>query len=107
MTEGAIRARVKRMVKQGTIERFTLVSRAGGIRALVGVRTKSGASTERVARTIRRVAGVNSVLEVTGELDLFAFVDAEDTAALNRAIETIRRTPSVVETKSMTVLGEH
>lgn len=107
MTEGAIRARVKRLMRDGTIERFTVVARAGGIRAIVGVKTKPGAATDRVAQAIGRVGGVHSVLEVTGEVDLFAFVDAEDTRGLNRAIEQIRRNSSVVETKSMTVLNEH
>lgn len=107
MTEGAIRARVKRLVKDGTIERFTIVSRTGGIRAIVGVRTRPGASTDRVAQSICKVAGVESVLEVTGEVDLFAFVDVDDTRALNRAIEQVRRLSSVVETKSMTILNEH
>jgi Lrp/AsnC family transcriptional regulator for asnA, asnC and gidA len=107
MTEGAIRARVKKLQREGTIERFTVVARAGGLRAIVGVRTKPGASTDRVAQSIRRVGGVDSVLEVTGEVDLFAFVATDDTRGLNRAIEHIRRLPSVVETKSMTILNEH
>jgi DNA-binding Lrp family transcriptional regulator len=107
MTEGAIRARVKKMVKEGTIERFTLVSHAGGIRALIGVRTKPGGSTDRTARAVRRLGGVASVFEVTGELDLFALVDAEDTSVLNRIIEQIRKMPAVLETKSMTILNEH
>ncbi|HKZ59983.1 MAG TPA: Lrp/AsnC family transcriptional regulator [Candidatus Thermoplasmatota archaeon] len=107
MTEGAIRARVKRLVAEGTIERFTVVSRTGGIRAIVGVRVRPGASSDRAAEAIRKVGGVGSVLEVTGEVDLFAFVDAEDTRGLNRAIDQIRRMGPVVETKSMTILNEH
>jgi DNA-binding Lrp family transcriptional regulator len=107
MTEGAIRARVKRMLKEGTIERFTIVAHSGGIQALVGVRIKPGAPTDRAARSIRRLGGVASVFEVTGEHDLFALADVEDTSALNRVIEQIRRFPAVTETKSMTILREH
>jgi len=107
MTEGAIRARVKRMTEEGTIERFTVVSRAAGIRALVAIRTRPSGSTDRVGRAVRRVGGVTSVLEVTGEQDLFALLEVQDTAALNRAIEQIRKVHDVVETKSMTVLNEH
>lgn len=106
MTEGAIRARVKRLMKEGVIERFTLVARAGGIRAFVGVRTKPGASSHGVARAIRRVPGVNAVYEVTGDLDLYAMVDVVDTSALNQTIEKIRRMAPVTETKSMTILSE-
>ncbi len=107
MTEGAIRARVKRMTQDGTIERFTVVSRAAGIRALVAIRTRPSGSTDKVGRAVRRIGGVTSVLEVTGEQDLFALVEVVDTAALNRAIEHVRRIPAVVETQSMTVLNEH
>ncbi len=107
MTEGAIRARVKRLKRDGTIERFTVVARAGGIRAVVAVRTKPGASTSRVAQAVRKVPGVGSVLEVTGENDLLAFVDSADTRGLNRAIERIRKNGWVVGTESMTVLDEH
>lgn len=107
MTEGAIRARVKRMTDDGTIERFTVVSRAAGMRALVAIRTRPSGSTSKVGRAVRKVGGVTGVLEVTGEQDLFALVDVADTAALNRAIEQIRKVHDVVETKSMTVLNEH
>ena len=107
MTEGAIRARVKRLTREGTIERFTIVARSGGIRAVVAVRTKPGASTSRVASAVRRVPDVSSVLEVTGDVDLLAFVDAGDTRALNRAIEKIRNNGWVVGTESMTILDEH
>jgi DNA-binding Lrp family transcriptional regulator len=107
MTEGAIRARVKRMTQDGTIERFTVVSRAAGMRALIAIRTRPSGATEKVGRAVRRVGGVTSVLEVTGEQDLFALVEVTDTAALNRAIEQIRKVPDVLETKSMTVLNEH
>lgn len=107
MTEGAIRARVKRMTQDGTIERFTVVSRAAGMRALVAIRTRPSGPTDKVGRSVRRVVGVSSVLEVTGEQDLYALVDVADTAALNRTIENIRKINDVVETKSMTVLNEH
>jgi DNA-binding Lrp family transcriptional regulator len=107
MTEGAIRARVKRLVREGTIERFTVVARGGGIRAVVAVRTKPGSPTSRAAGSLRRVPGVSSVLEVTGDVDLLAFVDAADTRGLNRAIDRIRNNPAVVGTESMTVLDEH
>lgn len=107
MTEGAIRARVKRMTRDGTIERFTVVSRAAGLRALVAIRTRPSGPTHKVGRAVRRLAGVSSVLEVTGEQDLYALVDVADTATLNRTIENIRKISDVVETKSMTVLNEH
>lgn len=107
MTEGAIRARVKRMTQDGTIERFTVVSRAAGVRAIVAIRTRPSGPTDRVGRAVRKVGGVTSVLEVTGEQDLFALVEVPDVAALNRAIEHVRKVPDVVETKSMTVLNEH
>ncbi len=107
MTEGAIRARVKRMTQDGTIERFTVVSRAAGMRALVAIRTRPSGSTDKVGRSVRKVGGVTSVLEVTGEQDLFALVEVNDTQSLNRTIEQIRKVHDVVETKSMTVLNEH
>jgi DNA-binding Lrp family transcriptional regulator len=107
MTEGAIRARVKKLTREGVIERFTIVARAGGIRAFVGIRTRPGVSSDGVARAIRRVPGVDGVFEVTGDLDLYALVDVVDTSALNQTIERIRRMTPVVETKSMTILSEH
>lgn len=107
MTEGAIRARVKRLTRDGTIERFTIVARSEGIRAVVAVKTKSGASSARVAAAVRKVPDVSSVFEVTGDVDLLAFIDAGDTRALNRAIERIRKNGWVVGTESMTILDEH
>ncbi|MDE1768544.1 MAG: winged helix-turn-helix transcriptional regulator, partial [Candidatus Micrarchaeota archaeon] len=64
LTEGAVRARVSKLIKQGTIRHFT-VDTKDDVKAVVSVATSRAMSTTAVADSIRKL-GVDRVYEISG-----------------------------------------
>ena len=105
-SEGTIRNRVERMVDSGVIERFTISTRTGNVKAMieitVDVDVHTGGLTERFAEWEQ----VDFVWQVSGEEDIVLVVDATDTGALNDLISRARELEEVMGTKTRLILDE-
>ena len=105
-SEGTIRNRVERLVESGVIERFTISTRTGNVKAMieigVDVDVHTGGLTERLAEWER----VDFVWQVSGEDDIVLVVDAADTNDLNELISRARELDEVVGTKTRLILDE-
>ena len=105
-SEGTIRNRVERMVDSGVIERFTVSTRTGNVKAMieitVDVDVHTGGLTERFAEWEE----VDFVWQVSGEEDIVLVVDATDTGALNDLISRARELEEVMGTKTRLILDE-
>ena len=105
-SEGTIRNRVERMVDSGVIERFTISTRTGNVKAMieitVDVDVHTGGLTERFAEWEQ----VDFVWMVSGDEDIVVVVDAADTAGLNDLISRARELDEVMGTKTRLILDE-
>lgn len=105
-SEGTIRNRVERMVEDGIIDRFTIATRTGNVRAMieidVDVDVHTGGLTEQLADWER----VDFVWQVSGEEDIVMVVDAADTNDLNQLISRARELDEVMSTKTRLILDE-
>jgi DNA-binding Lrp family transcriptional regulator len=105
-SEGTIRNRVEGMIESGVIERFTISTRTGNVKAMieitVDVDVQTGSLTERFAEWKQ----VDFVWQVSGEEDIVLVVDATDTAALNELISRSRELEEVMGTKTRLILDE-
>ncbi len=105
-SEGTIRNRVERMVDSGVIERFTIATRTGNVKAMieisVDVDVHTGGLTEQLAEWER----VDFVWQVSGEEDIVLVVDAADTNDLNNLISRARELDEVMSTKTRLILDE-
>ena len=61
-------------------------------------------SEDHVRETVKKVAGVHMVYEVTGEFDMIAFIEAEPYNAFARVVDEIRKTAGVRDTDTQLVL---
>ena len=102
LTEGAIRARVKKLVHDKVILKFT-VDLENSTRAIVSVGTSQSIPTEKVSEAIRAL-GIEHVYEVSGNYDIVCFVQAKNTTKLNDIIEKIRSLKGVIDTSTSMVL---
>lgn len=59
---------------------------------------------DEVEETVRQVAGVKFVYQVTGEFDMIAFIEADPYHSFARVVDTIRKTPGVRDTDTQLVL---
>ncbi len=105
-SEGTIRNRVERMVDSGIIERFTVATRTGNVKAMieitVDVDVHTGGLTERMAEWEQ----VDFVWQVSGEEDIVLVVDTTDTRGLNGLISRARELDEVMSTKTRLILDE-
>ena len=105
-SEGTIRNRVEGMVDSGVIERFTISTRTGNVKAMieisVDVDVHTGGLTERMAEWER----VDFVWQVSGEDDIVLVVDCVDTQAVNDLISQARELDEVKGTKTRLILDE-
>lgn len=106
-SEGTVRARVKKMVDEGTIRKFTVRTAGSHVKALIEVAVTNNVGTSDVASKIRSWDGVESVWEVTGDNDIVVVADCPNTSDLNGIIDRIRAVPGTMATRSRLILKEH
>lgn len=106
-SEGTIRARVKRLVDEGTIKQFTIRTAGNQVKALVEVTVLANVHTADIAKAIRAWDGVDAVWEITGDNDLLVVADCPNTSDLNGLIDRIRGIPGTQATRSRLILKEH
>lgn len=106
-SEGTVRARMKRMVEDGTIQRFTVRTAGSAVKALVEVTVEPHHPTEEVAAAIRSWEGIESVWEVTGDKDILVLADCPTTQHLNDLIDRVRTLDGADSTRSRLILKEH
>lgn len=102
LTEGAVRARIGKMVKGGTIKRFTVETK-DEVKAIVMVATSRSVSTTNVAESIRKL-GVDRAYEISGNFDIICFVESNAMEDVNETVERIRAIDGVTDTSTSLVL---
>jgi DNA-binding Lrp family transcriptional regulator len=107
VSEGTIRARMKRLVDDGTIRQFTIRTAGSQVKALVEVAVKANVHTSEIGKSIRQWPGVETVWELTGDNDLMVVADCPTTEDLNALIDRIRGIPGTQATRSRLILKEH
>jgi DNA-binding Lrp family transcriptional regulator len=102
LTEGAIRARVAKLLREGVIRRFTIESK-DEVKGVVMVATSRAVSTTKVSDAIRAL-GVYHTYEISGNFDIICFVEAESIEEVNIMVEKIRALDGVTDTSTSLVL---
>jgi len=105
-SEGTVRNRVERMTEDGVIDRFTVSTRTGNVKAMVEVSVAVDVDTTAVSERMAEWQLVDFVWQVSGEEDVVLIVDAADTQALNELITKARELEDVVSTKTRLILNE-
>ncbi|KTG09451.1 AsnC family transcriptional regulator [Haloprofundus marisrubri] len=105
-SEGTIRNRVERMTTEGVIERFTVSTRTGNIKAMVEISVEMNVNTSEVSEQLADWETVDFVWQVSGEEDIVLIVDAADTRAVNELITRAREMEDIKSTKTRLILDE-
>ncbi|MFC6943024.1 Lrp/AsnC family transcriptional regulator [Salinirubellus sp. GCM10025818] len=105
-SEGTVRNRVERLVEEGVIERFTVATRTGNVKAMIEVGVAVDVDTTEVSERMAEWSEVDFVWQVSGEEDIVVVADTTDTGALNDLITKAREMNEVVSTKTRLILAE-
>ncbi|QFU82837.1 Lrp/AsnC family transcriptional regulator [Natronorubrum aibiense] len=105
-SEGTVRNRVERMMDDDIIERFTISTRTGNVKAMLEVGVAVDVDTKAVSERMAEWEEVDFVWMVSGEQDIVLVVDAADTRGVNDLITKARDQEEVVSTKTRLILDE-
>jgi len=105
LSESAIRRRVKNLVENGTIKKFTLeLGEENATSAIVLVSVDSTTDTSKVSLKLAKLEGVKTVYEITGQYDITTIISAASIAEINNTIDALRKIPGVVDTNTVIIL---
>jgi len=105
-SEGTVRNRVERLTEEGVIERFTVATRTGNVKAMIEIGVDVDVDTAEVADRVAEWDQVDFVWQVSGETDMVLVVDAADTQGVNGLITQARELEEVISTKTRLILAE-
>ena len=105
-SEGTVRNRVERLIDEEVIERFTVATRTGNVKAMVEIGVAVDVDTGEISGRMADWAEVDFVWQVSGEEDVVVVADTADTGALNELITSARELDEVVSTKTRLILDE-
>ena len=105
-SEGTVRNRVEGMLEDGVIERFTVTTRTGNLRAMVEIDVAVDVDARALSAALAEWQDVDFVWQVGGERDVVLVVDAADTDRLNDIISRARERSEVRDVVSRLILEE-
>ncbi|WP_336135907.1 Lrp/AsnC family transcriptional regulator [Natronomonas amylolytica] len=105
-SEGTVRNRVERLIDEGVIERFTIATRTGNVKAMVEIGVAVDVDTGDISDRMADWKEVDFVWQVSGEEDIVVVADTTDTGTLNDMITRARELDEVVSTKTRLILDE-
>ena len=105
-SEGTVRNRVERLIEEGIIERFTVATRTGNVKAMVEIGVAVDVDTGEISGRMADWSEVDFVWQVSGEEDIVVVADTADTGTLNELITSARELDEVVSTRTRLILDE-
>ena len=105
LSESAVRRRVKNMVDNGTIEKFTVqIGETNSTSAIVLVSVDSSIDTSKVSAKLTKLGAVKTVYEITGQYDICVIISAPNITEINQCIDDLRKIPGVIDTNTVIIL---
>jgi len=104
LSESAIRHRVKNMVGNGAITKFTVEEGGGQPEALVLVSADSSIDTSKVSLKLTKLNGIKKIYEITGQYDICVIVQAPTISEINACIDYLRKISGVTDTNTVIIL---
>ena len=102
LSESAVRRRVKNMVNNGIIEKFTIEEHNAS--AIVLVSVDSSIDTSKVSVKLTKLNAVKTVYEITGQYDISVIIKAPNITEINACIDDLRKIPGVNDTNTVIIL---
>jgi len=105
LSESAVRRRVKNLVDNGTIKKFTIeMGVSNKTSAITLISVSPSTDTSKVSERLKSLKGVDIVYEITGQYDIVAIVSAPTIAEINKCIDDVRRIDGVDDTNTVIIL---
>lgn len=105
LSEAAIRRRVANLIKISAISKFTIETNIGPqANAISLLSVNPGYPTSEISAKLKKMSGVDSIFEITGEYDIAVIVSGSNIAEINATIDEIRKLGGIDDTNTVVVL---
>ncbi len=104
MTEGAVRYRIKRLVNDKVIKKFTIVSESQPS-VLIAVKTEAKTDAKKISSNVMEIDGIERIYETAGDIDMMVLARVSY-QNLNGVINSLRKIPGITSTSSYLILSE-
>ena len=105
-SEGTVRNRVERLIEDDIIERFTIATRTGNVKAMIEIGVAVDVDTREISDRMADWDQVDFVWQVSGDEDIVLVVDATDTQGVNDLLRRARDLDEVVSSTTRLILEE-
>lgn len=107
LSESAVRRRVKNLVDNKVIKKFTVeVGEQNATKAIVLISVESSMDTSKVSVKLTKLDGIKTVYEITGQYDIAVVLSAPNITEINAAIDQLRKVPGVSDTNTVIILRD-
>ena len=105
LSESAIRRRVKNLVDNKVIEKFTVqMGESNTTSAIVLISVDSATDTSKVSIKLTKLEAVKTVYEITGQYDISVIIRAANISEINGCIDELRKIQGVIDTNTVIIL---
>ncbi len=105
LSESAVRRRVKNLVDNKVIEKFTVqMGESNTTSAIVLISVDSATDTSKVSIKLTKLEAVKTVYEITGQYDISVIIRAANISEINGCIDELRKIQGVIDTNTVIIL---
>ncbi|HWP78773.1 MAG TPA: HTH-type transcriptional regulator LysM [Candidatus Nitrosotenuis sp.] len=107
LSESAVRRRVKNLIDNGIIKKFTIeMGEKNATKAIVLISVESSMDTSKVSARLTKLEGVKTVYEITGQYDIAVIISAPNITEINTSIDSLRKIQGVSDTNTVIILRD-
>ena len=105
LSESAVRRRVKNLVDNKVIEKFTVqMGESNTTSAIVLISVDSATDTSKVSIKLTKLEAVKTVYEITVQYDISVIIRAANISEINGCIDELRKIQGVIDTNTVIIL---
>jgi Lrp/AsnC family transcriptional regulator, regulator for asnA, asnC and gidA len=105
LSESAVRRRVKNLMDNGLIKKFTIeMGTSNKTSAITFISVDSHVETDIICAKLMDLNGVEVIYEITGQYDIAVIITAPAIPDINRCVDNLRKIEGVSDTNTVIVL---
>ncbi|MFL6393676.1 MAG: HTH-type transcriptional regulator LysM [Nitrososphaeraceae archaeon] len=105
LSESAVRRRVKNLMDNGLIKKFTIeMGTSNKTSAITFISVDSHVETDIICAKLMDLNGVEVIYEITGQYDIAVIITAPAISDINRCVDNLRKIEGVSDTNTVIVL---
>jgi Lrp/AsnC family transcriptional regulator, regulator for asnA, asnC and gidA len=105
LSESAVRRRVKNLMDNGLIKKFTIeMGTSNKTSAITFISVDSHVETDIICAKLMDLNGIEVIYEITGQYDIAVIITAPAISDINRCVDNLRKIEGVSDTNTVIVL---